>query len=92
MRVRLCCFTTPSVIYTYRGADLWHPIGNDEQDPIFWYVQIPLYRADDPTIPDDLIVSQNQRFFVEMKSADVVPCTVERRAPSGMKFDSWYDV
>jgi flagellin FlaB len=84
--------STGEAMQTYKGAALWHSIGNDGQDPIFWYVQIPLYQADDPTIPDDLVISQNQKFFVEMKSADAVPCTVERRAPAGMKSDSWYGV
>ena len=84
--------STAEAMQTYRGADLWHPIGNDGQAPIFWTVQIPLYQADDPTIPADLVISENQRFFVEMKSSEAVPCTAERRAPAGMKSDSWYEV
>ncbi len=84
--------STAEAMQTYKGAAHWHPIGSDGRDPIFWYVQIPLYQADDPTIPDDLVISQNQRFFIEMKSADAVPCTMERRAPAGMKPDSWCEV
>lgn len=55
--------STAEAMQTYRGADLWHPIGNDGQAPIFWTVQIPLYQADDPTIPADLVISQNQKVF-----------------------------
>jgi len=84
--------STTEAMQTYRGADLWHPIGSDEQAPIFRSVRIPLYQADDPTIPEDLIIAHNQRFFVEMKSNDAVPCMAERRAPAGMKPDSWYGV
>lgn len=64
----------------------------DEHDPIFWTVKIPLYQADDPTIPDDVIIGKNQNFVVEMKSADTVACTVERRAPPDMQPDGWYAV
>jgi len=84
--------STAEAMQTYKGASLWHPIGNDKQPPIFWTMQIPLYLADDPAIPDNLVISQNQMFLVEMKSADAVPCTMERRAPAGMKPDSWYEV
>lgn len=84
--------STAEAMQTYTGADRWRPIGGDEQDPIFWNVQIPLYQADDPTIPDDLVIGQNQQFFVEMKSADGAPCAVERRAPAGMQSNSWYEV
>lgn len=84
--------STSDAMQTYTCADRWRPIGGDEQNPVFWNVQIPLYQADDPTIPNDLVIGQNQHFFVEMKSADAVPCTVERRAPPGMQPNSWYEV
>jgi len=84
--------STAEVMQTYKGAAFWHPIGSDGQSAIFWSMRIPLYRADDPIIPDDLVISQNQKFLVEMKSPDAVPCTVERRAPAGMRPDSWYEV
>jgi len=83
---------TAEAMQTYQDASLWHPIGSDVQNPIFWNVQIPLYQVDDPTIPGDLIIGQNQRFLVEMKSADAVPCTVERTAPAGMSPGSWHEV
>lgn len=84
--------STSEVIQTYSGADRWSPVGGDEHDPVFWTVKIPLYQADDPTIPDDVIIGKNQNFVVEMKSADTVACTVERRAPPDMQPDGWYDV
>jgi hypothetical protein len=83
---------TAEAMQTYQDASLWHPIGSDVQNPIFWNVRIPLYQVDDPTIPGDLIIGQNQRFLVEMTSADAVPCTVERTAPAGMSPGSWHEV
>jgi flagellin FlaB len=83
---------TAEAMQTYQDASLWHPIGSDVQNPIFWNVRIPLYLVDDPTIPGDLIIGQNQRFLVEMTLADAVPCTVERTAPVGMSPGSWHEV
>lgn len=84
--------STAEAMQTYKGASLWHPIGNDRQPPIFWTMQIPLNQADDPAISDDLVISKNQKFLIEMKSTDAVPCTIERRAPADMRSDSWYEV
>ena len=84
--------STSEVMQTYSGGDRWSPVGGDEHDPIFWTVQIPLYQADDPTIPDDVIIGKNQKFVVEMNSADTVGCAIERRAPPDMQPDRWYAV
>ena len=84
--------STTEAMQTYKGATFWHPISNEGQSPIFWGIQIPLYRADDPTIPNDMIIGQNQKFLVEIRSPDAVPCTAERRVPAGMSPGGWYDV
>ena len=86
--------STADFIQTYEGATWWHPIesGGGAERPIFWYVKIPLFQADDPLVPEDQIIGQNQRFFVELKPSDAVPFTVERTAPAGMRPGSWYEV
>lgn len=84
--------STAEAVQTYKGAAFWHVIGNGGQPPVFWSMRVPLYQADDPAIPGDLVISRNQRFFIEIKSADAVPCAVERRAPAGMRPGSWYEV
>lgn len=86
--------STAKFMYTYEGATWWHPIESGEGGgkPIFWYVKIPLFQADDPLVPEDLTIGQNQRFFVELKPSDAVPFTVERTAPAGMGPGSWYEV
>ncbi|KAF5049865.1 Archaebacterial flagellin [anaerobic digester metagenome] len=86
--------STADFIQTYEGATWWHPIesGGGAERPIFWYVKIPLFQADDPLVPEDQIIGQNQRFFVELKPSDAVPFTVERMAPAGMRPGSWYEV
>ena len=84
--------STTEAMQTYKGAAFWHPINNEGQSPIFWSMRIPLYQAADPTIPNDVVISQNQKFIVEIKSPDAVPCTAERRVPAGMKPGSWYEV
>lgn len=53
-------------------------------------MRIPLFQADNPALPGDLLTGQSQQFFVEMKPRDAVPCTVERRAPAGMRPGGWY--
>ncbi|MDV2482450.1 hypothetical protein F8E02_10650 [Methanoculleus sp. Wushi-C6] len=86
--------STADSIQTYTGAARWHPIGGSGGGgrPVFWQVQIPLFQADDPTLPGDLLIAHNQRFFVEVKPSDAVSFTMERRAPAGMSSGSWYDV
>ncbi|HII97828.1 MAG TPA: hypothetical protein HA272_00855 [Methanoregula sp.] len=86
--------STAESMQTYTGAARWHPIdgGGGGGRPVFWQVQIPLFQADDPTLPGDLLIVQNQWFFVELKPSDAVPFTVERTAPAGMSPDSWYEV
>jgi len=86
--------STAESMQTYTGASRWHPVdgGGGTGNPVFWQVQIPLLQADDPTLPGDLLIGQNQRFFVEMKPSDAVPLTVERTVPAGMRPGSWYEV
>ena len=84
--------STTEAMQTYKGAAFWRPISNEGNSPIFWSMQIPLYQADDPTIPDDMIISRNQKFIVEIKSPDTVPCTAERRVPADMNPGRWYPV
>lgn len=91
-RVVVTVSTTESM-QTYTGAARWRPIdGGGAANPIFWQVQIPLFRADDPLIPEDLVIAQNQRFFVEIKPPDAVPFTVERTAPAGMNPSGWCEL
>ncbi len=86
--------STAESMQTYTGTARWRPIGGGGGTgmPVFWQMQIPLFQADDPTLPGDLLIGQNQRFFVEMKPLDAVPCTVERTAPAGMSPGSWHEV
>jgi len=86
--------STSDSIQTYEGAAWWHPIdsGGGAGRPTFWYVKIPLFQADDPLVPEDLPIGQNQRFFVELKPSDAVPFMVERTVPGGMKSGGWYEV
>ena len=86
--------STSESMQTYTGATRWRPIdgGRATENPIFWQVQIPLFRADDPLIPEDLVIGQNQRFFIEIKPPDAVPFTVERTAPVGMNPSGWCEL
>jgi len=86
--------STAETMQTYTEAARWRPIDGDGETKrsVFWQVQIPLLQADDPTMPEDLIIGQNQRFIVEMKSPDAIPFTVERMAPAAMSPGSWYEV
>jgi len=84
--------STAEAMQTYKGATFWHPVSKDRQPTAFWSMRIPLYRADEPAATGDLIISQNQRFFIEIKSTEAISCMVERRVPAGMRPGSWYEV
>ncbi len=86
--------STAETMRTYAGAIRWRPIDGDRraERSIFWQVQIPLLQADDPTIPEELLIGRDQRFFVELKSSDIVPFAVECTAPANLNPGRWHEI
>lgn len=63
--------------------------GNDERAILCLLgMRLPLFQADEPTLPGDVLIGPIQRFSVEIKPSDAVPFTVQRMAPAGMRSGS----